>query len=121
MRIDVFAFSGTFLSLVLDLPKAAIAGLKRSHIIGVHSLVETAQSARIFARLNLKHGPNCEQIVREVCPDRPDALTGFDLAYTQLNEKRLEKAWLDLIIEKPRANRIVLHSLTCHRKPRAEV
>ena len=33
LRMDVFRFDGSFLSLVIDLPNAAVDGLKRRHLI----------------------------------------------------------------------------------------
>ena len=43
----------------------------------------------------------------------------FDLAYSKLNEKRVEKAWIDLIFEGPEMNQITLRDLTFSRRPRA--
>jgi hypothetical protein len=45
----------------------------------------------------------------------------FDLAYSKLNEKRVEKLWLDLIIDRPAMNRILFKDVTFARYPRAEV
>ena len=45
----------------------------------------------------------------------------FDLAYCDLNEKRIEKAWLDLIFEGPAMNQITLRDVTMCRYPRAEI
>jgi hypothetical protein len=45
----------------------------------------------------------------------------FDLAYTKLNEKRVEKMWLDLIFEGPQMNQVVLRDLTFSRRKRAEL
>ena len=75
----------------------------------------------IFARLNVKNGPNTEQIVRELPLDGTDTMVEFDLAYTKLNEKRVDKLWLDLIFEGPQMNQVVLRDLTFSRRPRAEL
>ncbi|MEM6564948.1 MAG: DUF6478 family protein, partial [Pseudomonadota bacterium] len=45
----------------------------------------------------------------------------FDLAYANVNEKRIEKAWLDLIFENPRMNQVTLRDLTFSRRPRAQL
>ncbi len=65
-RMDVFRFDGSFLSLVLDLPEEAARGLKLKHLIRLDVIVEMEKPLEIFARLNIKHGPNVEQIVREL-------------------------------------------------------
>ena len=45
----------------------------------------------------------------------------FDLAYSKLNEKRIEAAWIDLIFEGPEMNQVVLRDLTFSRSPRAQI
>lgn len=121
MRIEVFGFSGSFLSLVFDLPHGAVEGLKRSHILEINSLIEMERPVELFARLNIRHGPNTEQIVREMPLDSDTTKAEFDLAYIDLKEKRIEKVWVDLIFENPEMNQITLRDLTFSRRPRAQV
>jgi hypothetical protein len=73
----------------------------------------------IFARLNIKHCPSTEQIVRELPLHEADIVVEFDLTYPNLNDKRVEKAWIDLIFEGPELNRVVLPELTFTRRPSA--
>ncbi len=120
LRMDVFRFDGSFLSLVIDLPQEAVDGLKRHHVIRMDTSVEMEKPLEIFARLNIRHGPNTEQIVRELPLNAEDIRVEFDLAYSSLNEKRVEKAWIDLIFEGPEMNQVVLRDLTFSRRPRAE-
>lgn len=119
LRMDVFKFDGSFLSLVIDMPSGATDGLKRVHLLRMNCIVEMEKPLEIFARLNIKHGPNTEQIVRELPLDHDDIMVEFDLAYSNLNEKRVEKAWIDLIFEGPEMNQVVLRDLTFTRRPRA--
>jgi hypothetical protein len=121
LRLDVFNFDGSFLSLVVDLPEEAVRGLKRRHLLRVDTIVEMEKPLEIFARLNIRHGPNTEQIVRELPLGTEEVMVEFDLAYTKLNEKRIEKMWLDLIFEGPQMNQITLRDLTFSRRPRAEL
>ncbi len=121
LRLDVFRFEGSFLSIVLDLPEACVNGLKRTHLLRMDAIVEMEKPIEIFARLNIRHGPNTEQIVRELPLDQQDITVEFDLAYSNLNEKRVEKAWIDLIFEGPEMNEIVLRDLTFSRRPRAQL
>jgi len=118
-RIDVFRFDGSYLSLVVDLPEAALRGLSRSHVLRAQALFELERPIEIFARLNVRHGPNTEQIVREFDLGLDQPAAEFDLGYSSLNEKRVEKAWVDLIFEGPAFNQIVLRDLTFSRRPRA--
>ncbi|MEM6758949.1 MAG: DUF6478 family protein [Pseudomonadota bacterium] len=119
VRLDVFKFDGSFLSLVVDLPDDAVQGLSKSHLVSVNTIVEMEKPLEIFARINIRHGPNTEQIVRELPLNEEDVTVEFDLAYSKLNEKRVEKAWLDLIFEGPEMNQITLRDLTLARRPRA--
>jgi len=121
LRMDVFAFDGSFLSLVVDFPPEAVQGLKRRHLIRLETIVEMEKPLEIFARLNIKHGPNTEQIVRELPLHEKDLMVEFDLAYSNLNEKRVERIWLDLIFEGPEMNQVVIRDLTFSRRPRAEL
>ena len=121
LRLDVFRFDGSFLSLVLDLPDAAITDLARRHILRLDIRVETERPLEIFGRLNIRHGPNVEQIVREFESSTGEQMIEFDIAATRVNEKRVDRAWLDLIFEGPDLNQITLRDLTMSRRPRAEV
>ncbi|MBW7922918.1 MAG: hypothetical protein H3C51_12580 [Rubellimicrobium sp.] len=121
LALDVLDFDGSFLSLAIDLPPGAVAGLQRRHLVGLALDLAAERAAEIFARLNIRHGPNTEQQVRELPASSGRVTVEFDLAYTRLNEKRVEAAWLDLIFDKPAMNRIVLGDLTLARYPRAEI
>ncbi len=121
LRMDVFRFEGSFLSLVLDLPSDVVAGLKKTHLIRLEAIVEMEKPIEIFSRLNVRHGPNTEQIVRELPPGGGKVMVEFDLAYSKLNEKRSEAAWVDLIFEGPEMNQVTLRDLTFSRRPRAEL
>lgn len=119
LSMDVFRFDGSFLSLVVDLPEGASRGLTRNHLLRMETIVELEKPLEIFARLNIKNGPNTEQIVRELELKGTGVLVEFDLAYSVLNEKRIEKIWVDLIFEGPEMNQVVLRDLTFSRRPRA--
>ncbi len=121
LRIDVFRFDGSYLSLVLDLPAADVAGLTPRHILRMDARIAFEKPLDIFARLNIRHGPNTEQIVRELPHGQSDVSVEFDLACARINERRIERAWVDLIFEGPELNQITLHDVTFSRRPRAEL
>ncbi len=121
LRLDVFRFDGSFLSLVIDLPPEAAADLRRNHLLRVDAVVETEKPLEIFARLNVRHGPNTEQIVRELPLGEEEVMVEFDMAYTRINEMRVERMWLDLIFEGPEMNQITLRDVTLTRRPRSEL
>ncbi len=121
LRLDVFRFDGSFLSLVVDLPEEGVEGLKRTHLIRMDIILELEKPIEIFARLNIKNGPNTEQIVRELDLRQEQTVVEFDLAYSNLNERRVEGAWIDLIFEGPEMNQVTLRDLTFSRRPRAQI
>lgn len=121
LRMDVFRFDGSFLSLVIDFPPEALNDLNRQYLIRMDTIVEMEKPLEIFARFNIKHGPNTEQIVRELPLHEEEIMVEFDLAYSKLNEKRIEKAWVDLIFEGPEMNQVILRDVTFSRRLRAEM
>jgi hypothetical protein len=121
LKMDVFNFDGSFLSLVVELPPEGVQGLKRKHLVRMNAVVDTENRLEIFARLNVRHGPNTEQLVRELPLGEDEIMVEFDLAYTKLNEKRVEAAWVDLIFEGAQMNQVVLRDVTFSRRPRAEL
>jgi len=121
LRMDVFAFDGSYLALAIDMPPEALAGLSRRHLVRMNTIVEHEKPIEIFARLNIQHGPNTEVQLRELPLGAEDVWVEFDLAYTELNEKRVERMWLDLIFEGPEMNMVTLRDVTFSRAPRAEI
>lgn len=119
--LEVYRFDGSFLSLVQDLPEAAIRGLTLNHYFTVQLRISREQPLEVYARLNVQHGPNVEQMVRQFNIETDRGVAEFDLAYTSINEKRVEKAWLDLIFERPEMNRIALWDMVMMRAPRADI
>jgi hypothetical protein len=93
----------------------------RRHLLCMEVIVEVEKHLEIFARLNVRHGANTEQIVRELPLSDDKIMVEFDLAYTKLNEKRVEAMWIDLIFEGPEMNQVTLRDLTFSRNPRAEL
>ena len=104
-----------------DLPDEAARGLRQKHLLRMDVIVEMEKPLEIFARLNIKHGPNVEQIVRELPLNEEEVMVEFDLAYSKMNEKRVERLWVDLIFEGPEMNQVILRDVTFSRRPRAEL
>ncbi|MDV7141336.1 DUF6478 family protein [Tropicimonas sp. TH_r6] len=121
LQMDVFRFDGSFLSLAVPLPEEATNGLLRRHLVGLRMLLRLERPLELFARVNVRHGPNTEQKVREIRAESGEVTFEFDLAYTEMNERMVEKAWLDLIFESPEMNQVEIRDMTMYRRPRAEM
>jgi hypothetical protein len=121
LAIDTFGFKGSFLSLALNLPEAAVQGLKARHLVRAELVIDSDGPLQAYARLNIKHGPNLAQPVSSLPEQGRDKLAEFDLAYADLNDKRIERAWVDLILNDLAMKRIVIRDVVISRRPRAEL
>jgi len=121
LRIDSLGFQGSFLSVSVGLPQAALTGLRLTHLIRVEALVESERPTHLKARLNVKHGPNVEQSVADMPAGAALRVAEFDLAHSRINDRRIEQAWLDIFFDPPAMNRIDVRDLTMSRRPRAEL
>ncbi len=121
IQLDILGFKGSFLSMVIDLPEDATDGLRKKDIIQAHLLIEVERPMTLFARLNIKCGPNTEQLVQEVPAGRREATVDFDLTYADILENRVDGLWLDIILDDPKMNQITFRDITFCRYPRAEM
>ncbi len=118
LEIGVGRFKGSFVSLAIDLPPDAVRGLSQRHILGFAVAGRTGRALDVYARVNVRHGPNLAQVVRAW---KGEARVDLDLAVTDLDEDRVAGAWVDLIFETPEECRIVLDDVTLSRRPRADL
>ena len=119
--IDVLGFEGSYLSLALDLPRSAIQSLSGRHIFSLSTDVSAERDVDIYARLNLRHGPNVSHVTCRLDQKEGLQTSEFDLANAGIDAQRLNRAWLDLIFEVPAYNNITLKTVSLSRRPRAEV
>lgn len=121
LRLEVFRFDGTFLSLMIKMPEEAAQGLSRRSIVRLDYALDLERPIEVFARLNVKHGPNLETMVRELPLSEANSFVEFDMDYSKLNEKRVEQVWVDFVFGNPQMNQVVLRDVTLSRRPRAEL
>jgi Family of unknown function (DUF6478) len=121
LMIDVFGFRGSFLSLAMNLPEAGVSGLKSRHLVRAELVLESDRPVRAYARLNIKHGPNLAQLVSDLTSDGRDRVAEFDLAYGDIHDRRVERAWLDVIFNDVAMTKITLRDVLVSRRPRAEL
>ncbi|EYD73337.1 DUF6478 family protein [Limimaricola hongkongensis] len=118
LGIELPRFDGGFLSLAIALPAAARAGLGRHHLIGIDVAFGEARPARVFARLNLRQGPNAEALLRDL-PETDLTGTEFDLWPIETDPARVDEGWIDLIFEAPLPARMEIRDLVIARRLRA--
>lgn len=121
LQIDVFDFDGSFLSLVLRASDDLVKNLTKSHILRLTLRAESERDLEMSARLNLKNGPNTEQV------DKPFSINGetivleFDMAYVPFKEGKAEHIWFDFFFQNPMMNQVVFRDLILSRHKRAEL
>ncbi|MDJ0993554.1 MAG: DUF6478 family protein [Dinoroseobacter sp.] len=124
LKVDVLHFEGSFLSLCLNLDDPETSDWHKDDVIRVSLQAEMETGLPIYARLNLKQGPNVlQQLAGFGFGDASHGrhTVGFDLAYAGLSQNPVEAAWVDLILEKPSMNAVTLHDVTLSRSKRADL
>lgn len=125
LGLEVLGFAGGFLSIAIPLPADALAGLDRGHVIQLDTQIEVERPVEIFARLNIVNGPNTDRVQAHLAWMQPGQVnvhvSGFDLAETEISAERIESAWLDLILDGPAMNMVVIRDMVLSRHRRAEI
>lgn len=116
--LEAYELQGSFLSFALRLPEGEAQGTQREELVRLSYDLEMDAPLEVFARLNLRHGPNVEQIVREVDLNARDRWVEFDVFYTAFDPRRGKDIWVDLIFQTPTMNTIKIRDLTVLRRPR---
>lgn len=125
LQLETLGFTGSYLSVATDLPPDSLDGLTRSHIVRLDAMLSVERPMSIYARLNIGHGPNTDELLRHLGDLVPGVtltrVIEFDLHYLDINEKRLERMWLDLIFEAPQMNSVRIRDLFLSRHLRADM
>jgi len=116
--LDIQRLGGSFFSLAVGLGETAARGFTKSDLVGVHIDADFEQPTTPHVRLNLRSGPNTEQITR---PYVPGKAVDFDLFYLEFDPERMSDAWVDIILPPQSAGRITFRDIAITRRPRAEI
>ncbi|WP_284163849.1 DUF6478 family protein [Frigidibacter sp. SD6-1] len=123
--LSVYDFQGSYLSLSLQLPAERFALTGSQHVIAVELALRSEAPQSFLARLNITHAGTTAQtnagLNRQGHGQGDRALAEFDLAALHLNERRIERVWIDLFVERPSMNRIAIADLVVSRRPRAPI
>lgn len=121
LRLEVFGFAGNFLSLAIDLPPDAVASLSARHVFRIEAHLETERPVSVFARLNLRRGPNLASQAAILSGEEGFLSGEIDLSSTEHGDHAPDHCWVDLIFDAPEMNALLLRDLTMSRRPRAEL
>ncbi len=118
MSFDIRKFPGSFLSVAFGFPEEDAKAVRRNNLIRIAVDSEAAEPFQAYARLNLRHGPNNEQIVRMLDIGH-DGFAEFDIFYTEFEPNRASDAWVDLIINEPEGKNFTINQVVILRRVRA--
>lgn len=122
LSLDTLRFEGSFLSLAIALPEAGATALSAREIVQLDLHATLHGTTRLYGRLNLQQGPNTVQMLAEFpTPETGTTRVEFDLAYGDLRDLPVDRAWIDLIVERPTMMRLTLQDLILSRRLRAEI
>lgn len=116
LRLEVYQFEGSFMSVAIDLPETGVRGMSTGQILRVAPRYEVERPLDVYARLNLRHGPNVAHVVRRMDGDAP---VDLDLAEMDIDDGCVSGGWVDIIFEAPAMNHILIRDVTLSRRPRA--
>ena len=119
LSFSITKFSGSFLSLAFGFPVDVAKAIRRHDLIRIAVTSEAAEPFKAYARLNLRHGPNNEQIVRMIDIGHGDSFAEFDIFYSEFEPNRSSDAWIDLIFNNPEGLAFTLSQAVILRRVRA--
>lgn len=114
-------FAGDYFSLAFELPFEGVTALGRQDLLRLNLRTRADEPLKAYARLNLCHGPNTEQVVRMIDVGEGESIAEFDIFYTEFEQKRAASAWIDLIINDPAHKSIALEEVVILRRARASL
>lgn len=114
-------FSGSFMSIAFGFPETAAKSIGRHDLLRISMTSSADENFQAYARLNLRHGPNNEQIIRMMDIGEGESFAEFDIFYTEFEPSRASDAWIDLIINEPAGRKFVLSDVVILRRVRASL
>ncbi len=121
VEISFQDFPGSFFSLAFALPEEGVKSLGRQDLLRIAMHSEADESFNAYARLNLRHGPNIEQVVRMFEIGNGDSFAEFDIFYTEFENQRATGVWIDLIFNDPAGKTIKIGDPVILRRVRASL
>lgn len=114
-------FNGSFISIAFGFPETAAKSIGRHDLLRISMNSNADESFQAYARLNLRHGPNNEQIIRMIDIGDGESFAEFDIFYTEFEPSRASDAWIDLIVNEPGGRKFSLTDVVIIRRVRASL
>lgn len=122
LQIEILGCAGSFVSVAVDLPDDILDNLGPDRILRADMAIDAERPMTLYARINLRQGPNTETMLRQLgdpVAGRDTRRVDFDLACAGLDPRPIQRAWLDIILEQPRMNAVTLCDIVLSHRRRA--
>lgn len=116
--LDIHHLSGSYLSLAIGLGAQVAKTIGKDSLVRIRLECHSEQNIETLLRLNLRSGPNTEQVIRHFTPGQD---IEFDLFYVEFEPERMNDAWIDLMFPPHGMNRIELSDMIISKHPRADI
>ncbi|MBY8975282.1 hypothetical protein KHP62_05665 [Rhodobacteraceae bacterium NNCM2] len=117
LRLTIYRFSGSFLSLAMAIPAAKIAQIRSGHTLGVSFHARASRPIALNTRLNLiVNGQREDLSSHRILGDCAHAVD-FDLRRFDLTKETALSAWVDLILREPSMVEIDLKDVSITLRP----
>ena len=121
LQFEFGDFPNGFFSLAFDLPEDGVSALSRHDLLRFIVQTQTDEPFQAYVRLNMRHGPNTEQLVRMLDIGDGTTCVEFDLFYSEYEQKHASSAWIDLIFNDPAHKKVTLERVIILRRARASL
>lgn len=121
IRLETFAFQGSYMSMVLEVPPAICADLHVDHLIRLSVCLDTKQPVTLSARLNAVHGSDVAQLQETLVAEGACRVAEFDLLDIPLARHGVDRFWIDIFIDCPAPSSLLLQEISVMRCQRADI
>ena len=118
MAID--EFTGDFLSLAFAAPDAAVQGMTKFTLFQCDMMTVVDHQVIFHLRLNVQYAATVATFTQAVKTSGDHVCATFNLGFHRFEVGEFSKIWLDVMIDSPHHNRIIINDLTLLRHPRGQ-
>ena len=108
---------GIFLSLAFAAPDAAVQGMTKFTLFQCDMMTVVDHQVIFHLRLNVQYAATVATFTQAVKTSGGHVCATFDLGFHRFEVGEFSKIWLDVMIDSPQHNRIIVNDLTLLRHP----
>ena len=120
LGLAIDEFTGDFLSLSFAAPNAAAQGITKFTLFQCDLMTVVDHPIKFYLRLNVKYGATVAKFTQMFETSGGHICAIFDLGFHAFEVGEFSKIWLDVMIDSPKNNRVILNDLTLLRHPRGQ-